>query len=177
MTQPRSDPYADLGIPRDATSDQVREAYRRLAKCYHPDLHPDAATDDRMQRINQAWHVLSSPIRRARFDAGNAAESGRPNRWTGSPPRAWSAAAGRTSRRAGQSPSARDIPAGLAPRFEPRQGANHGSSWSAGLVVIAVAWLVIVSAVVGFLPVPVFAIVLLLTARSAFGRRTDAQEI
>ena len=84
MTQPRSDPYADLGITRDASQQQVQEAYRRLAKRYHPDLHPDAAMNERMQRINQAWHVLSSPIRRARFDAANEARSRMRTHWAGS---------------------------------------------------------------------------------------------
>ena len=59
------DPYAVLGVPRTASSMQVARARRRLAKRYHPDLHPDAASMDRMQRINEAWEILSSPIRRA----------------------------------------------------------------------------------------------------------------
>jgi curved DNA-binding protein CbpA len=64
-----ADPYATLGVPRTASAGQVRAAYRRLAKQYHPDVQPDAHTTERMQRINQAWEILSSPTRRARHDA------------------------------------------------------------------------------------------------------------
>ena len=70
MAQTLTDPYATLGIPRDATARQVREAYRRLAMRYHPDRHPDEQTNERMQRVSEAWHVLSSPPRRRRYDAG-----------------------------------------------------------------------------------------------------------
>jgi curved DNA-binding protein CbpA len=172
MTLPRSDPYADLGVPRDASSEQVREAYRRLAKRYHPDLHPDAATSERMRRINQAWHVLSSTTRRAQFDT-TMARSRRRTQWAGSPPRVWSTAAAPagTSWRIDSSASRRDIHSRHTSRYEPDQGADGGLSWSAGLIAGAVAFagLVLVSAAFGFLPLPVFAIVLLL-ARAAISR-------
>ena len=58
-----------LGIPRRANERQVRQAYRRLAKRYHPDLHPDATASERMRRVNRAWEVLSSPAERAAYDA------------------------------------------------------------------------------------------------------------
>ncbi len=63
------DPYAVLGVPREATPLQVARAHRRLAKRHHPDLH-EGATDaaDAMRRINEAWWVLSNPIRRADYD-------------------------------------------------------------------------------------------------------------
>ena len=63
------DPYAVLGVPREASSSQVASAHRRLAKSYHPDLHDggaDAAA--RMREINEAWEVLSSPERRAAWN-------------------------------------------------------------------------------------------------------------
>src|SRR5918998_5080858 len=66
------DPYAVLGVGRDATPLQVARAHRRLAKRHHPDLHADAATvtdaADQMRRINEAWQILSNPIRRREFD-------------------------------------------------------------------------------------------------------------
>ena len=84
MTQPNADPYAALGISPDATEAQVHEAYRRLAKRYHPDLHPEARAGQRMRTVNQAWATLSSPAARARYDAcrsapraRSASESGR----------------------------------------------------------------------------------------------------
>jgi len=63
------DPYAVLGVSREATPLQVARAHRRLAKRHHPDLH-EGATDaaDAMRRINEAWWVLSNPIRRADYD-------------------------------------------------------------------------------------------------------------
>lgn len=63
------DPYAVLGVARDATPLQVARAHRRLAKRHHPDLHEgahDAA--ERMRHINEAWALLSNPVRRADYD-------------------------------------------------------------------------------------------------------------
>lgn len=62
------DPYAILGLARDATQQQVAGAHRRLAKRFHPDLHPDEATAARMQQVNEAWSVLSSAARRMEYD-------------------------------------------------------------------------------------------------------------
>jgi hypothetical protein len=73
MTYETANPYTTLGIPRTASAADVREAYRRLAKQFHPDLHADAQTTERMQRINQAWETLSDPTARARYDAQTAA--------------------------------------------------------------------------------------------------------
>lgn len=68
------DPYAVLGVPRDASALQVARAHRRLAKRHHPDLHEGAAeAADRMRRINEAWAVLSNPTRRAEYDRANPA--------------------------------------------------------------------------------------------------------
>jgi len=63
------DPYAILGVGRDATALQVARAHRRLAKRHHPDLH-EGANDaaERMRNINEAWSLLSNPVRRADYD-------------------------------------------------------------------------------------------------------------
>ncbi|HUF06750.1 MAG TPA: J domain-containing protein [Candidatus Binatia bacterium] len=63
------DPYAVLGVARDATPLQVARAHRRLAKRHHPDLHEGARdAAERMRHINEAWAVLSNPVRRADYD-------------------------------------------------------------------------------------------------------------
>jgi curved DNA-binding protein CbpA len=66
------DPYAILGLSRDATPLQVARAHRRLAKRHHPDLHAgaEAVSDaaERMRRINEAWAILSNPVRRGEYD-------------------------------------------------------------------------------------------------------------
>jgi curved DNA-binding protein CbpA len=64
-----NDPYAVLGVARDASPLQVARAHRRLAKQHHPDLHEGAQqAADRMRRINEAWVILSHPVRRAEYD-------------------------------------------------------------------------------------------------------------
>jgi DnaJ-class molecular chaperone len=71
------DPYAILGLKRDASQEEVRRAYRKLAKQHHPDLNPgkkDAAA--RFQAINAANDILSDPEKRARYDRGEIDASG-----------------------------------------------------------------------------------------------------
>ncbi|HEX7172013.1 MAG TPA: J domain-containing protein [Candidatus Limnocylindria bacterium] len=63
------DPYAALGIPAGATRADAARAHRRLAKQFHPDVNPGPAAADRMRRINEAWRILSDPVKRARYDA------------------------------------------------------------------------------------------------------------
>jgi hypothetical protein len=65
------DPYAVLGIARDASSQQIALAHRRLAKRFHPDLHPDEEVAARMQLVNDAWAILSSIARRAEYDTAH----------------------------------------------------------------------------------------------------------
>jgi curved DNA-binding protein CbpA len=68
------DPYAILGVDRNASALQVARAHRRLAKRHHPDLHEGAdAAADRMRRINEAWVILSNPVRRAEYDRAHPA--------------------------------------------------------------------------------------------------------
>jgi hypothetical protein len=68
------DPYEVLGVPPDASADEVRRAYLALARRHHPDAHaaggpgPRAAAERRMQEVNAAWAVLGDPARRAAHD-------------------------------------------------------------------------------------------------------------
>lgn len=65
------DPYAALGVSRTATADDIRRAYRRLAKELHPDVRPgDKQAEERFKRATAAFNLLSDPITKGRFDRG-----------------------------------------------------------------------------------------------------------
>lgn len=64
-----TDHYAVLGVDRNASADDVKRAYRRLARQHHPDANPgDAAAETRFKEVANAYEVLSDPDRRARYD-------------------------------------------------------------------------------------------------------------
>ncbi|MBX3111343.1 MAG: J domain-containing protein, partial [Fimbriimonadaceae bacterium] len=64
-----TDPYAVLGVPRDATSDQIRTAYRKLARQYHPDVNrDDPGAEEKFKEVSEAYSILSDADKRARFD-------------------------------------------------------------------------------------------------------------
>jgi curved DNA-binding protein CbpA len=62
------DPYSLLQVPPAASDDEIRSAYQRLARTYHPDLNPGIESS-RMERLNQAYAVLGDSQRRASYDA------------------------------------------------------------------------------------------------------------
>lgn len=64
-----ADPYRILGVPHTASQEEIRSAYHRLARRYHPDLNPEPGSEARMRAINWAYETLSDPRRRARYDA------------------------------------------------------------------------------------------------------------
>lgn len=71
------DPYKTLGVDRTASAEDIRKAYRKLAKELHPDLNPgDKSVEDRFKQVSQAYHLLSDPEQRARFDRGEIDASG-----------------------------------------------------------------------------------------------------
>jgi DnaJ-class molecular chaperone len=77
------DPYKILGVSREASAEDIRRAYRKLAKKNHPDLNPgNKAAEDRFKAIAAAYDLLSDPERRARFDRGEIDATGqeRPER-------------------------------------------------------------------------------------------------
>ena len=70
-------PYEVLGIKRDAGADDIRKAYRKLAKEFHPDLNPGKpAAEARFKAVTSANDLLSDPEKRARYDRGEIDESG-----------------------------------------------------------------------------------------------------
>jgi DnaJ-class molecular chaperone len=72
-----SDPYKILGLAKDATADQVRAAYRKLAKKHHPDVNPgDKRAEEKFKEISVAHDLLSDPEKRTRFDRGELDASG-----------------------------------------------------------------------------------------------------
>jgi curved DNA-binding protein len=62
------DYYDVLGVSRDAGSDELQQAYRRLARQNHPDINHDPAAEERFKQINEAYSVLSDPQQRTRYD-------------------------------------------------------------------------------------------------------------
>ena len=62
------DYYETLGVARDASADQVKKAYRKLARKYHPDVSKEPGAEARMKEVNEAYAVLSDPEKRAAYD-------------------------------------------------------------------------------------------------------------
>ncbi|MDE7453779.1 MAG: DnaJ domain-containing protein, partial [Clostridia bacterium] len=61
--------YEILGLQRNATQDEIKSAYRKLAKQYHPDFHPgDKAAAEKFKEINEANAVLSDEAKRKQYD-------------------------------------------------------------------------------------------------------------
>src|SRR5439155_27171735 len=62
------DLYAVLGVARNASQDEIKQAYRRLARQHHPDASADPGAEDRFKAISAAYEVLSDPAKRERYD-------------------------------------------------------------------------------------------------------------
>lgn len=62
------DYYAVLGVGRDAKADEVKRAYRRLARKYHPDVSKEKDAEDRFKEVQEAYEVLKDPEKRAAYD-------------------------------------------------------------------------------------------------------------
>lgn len=72
------DPYSELGVKRGATADEIRRAFRKLAKQFHPDANPgDKASEERFKRISGAFDILGDPEKKAKFDRGDLDNDGR----------------------------------------------------------------------------------------------------
>src|SRR5216684_1754864 len=80
MATPKHDYYETLSVPRNASADDIRKSYRKLARKHHPDLNPgDKSSEDRFKNVQEAYDVLSDPKKRQMYDqVGFYSENGFP---------------------------------------------------------------------------------------------------
>ena len=165
-TQRIADPYATLGVARAATPSQVRAAYRRLAKRYHPDVHADPRATERMRDINQAWEVLSTADRRAQYDSSLASQGAAPGygHWAGVPRRAQPAASPQWTSYAGAGAYDR---AAAYRRARGNAGETSGwLRWGAILLIVPVAVISLAILSAGVLPIPLLGFLLVVIVSS-----------
>lgn len=78
------DPYKTLNVSKTASADEIKSAYRGLAKKLHPDLNPgNAAIEQQFKEVSQAYGILGDPEKRRKFDAGQIDASGQETPWKG----------------------------------------------------------------------------------------------
>lgn len=66
------DLYETLGVDRDASFDEIKKAYRKLARSFHPDVNPDPKMADKFKEITAAYEILSDPDKRQNYDIGGS---------------------------------------------------------------------------------------------------------
>src|SRR6202011_1249901 len=86
-TTPKHDYYETLGVARTADAEEIRKAYRKLARKYHPDLNPgDKSSEDRFKNVQEAYDILSDSKKRQMYDQfGFYSENGFPGAGPGGP--------------------------------------------------------------------------------------------
>lgn len=62
-------PYDTLGVSKTASSDEIKKAYRRLARKYHPDINKEPGAEEKFKEINAAYEILSDEKKRKQYDA------------------------------------------------------------------------------------------------------------
>ena len=84
------DYYKVLGVDKKASQDEIKKAYRKLARKYHPDTNEDAGAEERFKEISEAYDVLGDEDKRKRYDRGGSVFGGGANPLTTS---SWPSAA------------------------------------------------------------------------------------
>src|SRR5687768_1864930 len=126
MSMPERDYYEVLNLKRDATADQIKQAYRKLAKQYHPDRNHEKGAEARFKEVQTAYDVLGDAEKRKSYDQFGHAGTGR-----GPTEQAWRGPPGGGERVYSWRPGASDIPVeDLEDLFSTFGGAGRGDGGS-----------------------------------------------
>jgi curved DNA-binding protein len=121
------DYYQTLGVAREATTDEIKKAFRKLAHKYHPDISKEADAEQRMKEVNEAYAALSDPERRAAYDQlGKGRRPGEEFR----PPPDWNANSG-FSAHGGMAPGEMADFSDFFAQIFGRMGASGGTGFAA----------------------------------------------
>src|SRR5918994_4643894 len=71
-----ADHYKTLGVDKKASADEIKKAYRKLARQYHPDTNKEPGAEDRFKQISEAYDTLGDPEKRKKYDRGGSIFAG-----------------------------------------------------------------------------------------------------